>query len=113
MKNKEKIGGMEFNVEKIISLQPDVVLAHASSAHNSEEGLKQLKDAGITVIVVPNATSFNDVYASIELIGKATGKEKEAADVVQQMKQKIDAIAEKAKEVKGRSNRLGGSFSCT
>lgn len=100
VKNKEKIGGMEFNVEKIISLQPDIVLAHASSAHNSEEGLKQLKDAGITVIVVPNATSFNDVYASIELIGKATGKEKEAADVVQQMKQKIDAIAEKAKEVK-------------
>ena len=100
VKNKEKVGGMEFNVEKIISLQPDVVLAHASSAHNAEEGLKQLKDAGITVIVVPNATSFNDVYASIELIGKATGKAKEAADVVQQMKQKIDAIAEKAKEVK-------------
>ena len=25
--NIEKIGGMEFNVEKIISLQPDVVLA--------------------------------------------------------------------------------------
>ena len=25
---KEKIGGMEFNVEKIISLKPDLVLAH-------------------------------------------------------------------------------------
>ena len=30
--NIEKIGGMEFNVEKIISLQPDVVLAQGSMA---------------------------------------------------------------------------------
>ena len=29
---KEKIGGMEFNVEKIISLQPDLVLAHGGTA---------------------------------------------------------------------------------
>ncbi|MGB2873826.1 ABC transporter substrate-binding protein, partial [Psychrobacillus psychrotolerans] len=27
---KEKIGGMEFNVEKILSLDPDIVFAHES-----------------------------------------------------------------------------------
>src|SRR4051794_17253151 len=32
---KEKIGGMEFNVEKIISLQPDLILAQGSIADSS------------------------------------------------------------------------------
>ena len=33
---KEKIGGMEFNVEKIVGLDPDLVLAHESTAKVSK-----------------------------------------------------------------------------
>ncbi|WP_153004535.1 ABC transporter substrate-binding protein, partial [Tepidimonas taiwanensis] len=58
VKNVEKIGGMEFNTEKIISLNPDLVLAHASSMQSAKEGLKQLEDAGITVVTVNDAASF-------------------------------------------------------
>ncbi|MGZ0086181.1 ABC transporter substrate-binding protein [Caldibacillus thermoamylovorans] len=99
VKTKTKIGGMEFNVEKIISLKPDLVLAHASSAHNSRDGLKQLKDAGITVLVVNDAKSFADVYASIELIGKATGTVDKAKQVIEGMKEKLSQIEEKAKQI--------------
>ncbi|OKO92571.1 ABC transporter substrate-binding protein [Geobacillus proteiniphilus] len=99
VKTKTKIGGMEFNVEKIISLKPDLVLAHASSAHNSRDGLKQLKDAGITVLVVNDAKSFDDVYASIELIGKATGTTDKAKQVINDMKEKLAQIQEKAKQI--------------
>ena len=31
---KEKIGGMEFNVEKIVSMNPDIVFAHESMIRN-------------------------------------------------------------------------------
>ncbi|WP_312094938.1 ABC transporter substrate-binding protein [Niallia sp.] len=96
---KEKVGGMEFNVEKIISLNPDVVLAHASSAHNSAEGLQQIRDAGIDVVVVNDASTFEDVYKSMEMIGQATGAEKEADQLVADMKGKLDAIKEKAAAV--------------
>lgn len=99
VKTKTKIGGMEFNVEKIISLKPDLVLAHASSAHNSRDGLEQLKDAGITVLVVNDAKSFDDVYASIELIGKATGASDKAKQVIDEMKEKLAQIQEKAKQI--------------
>ncbi|KJE28088.1 periplasmic binding family protein [Geobacillus kaustophilus] len=99
VKTKTKIGGMEFNVEKIISLKPDLVLAHASSAHNSRDGLQQLKDAGITVLVVNDAKSFDDVYASIELIGKATGAMGKAKQVIHEMKEKLAQIQEKAKQI--------------
>ena len=58
VKNKTKVGGKDINIEKVISLKPDVVLATASDAHNSQEGLKQLEDNGIKVVVVNDATSF-------------------------------------------------------
>ncbi|GAJ41005.1 ABC transporter substrate-binding protein [Saccharococcus caldoxylosilyticus] len=100
VKKKEKIGGMDFNIEKIISLKPDLVLAHASGAHNSKDGLKQLKDAGITVLVVNDAKSFADVYHSIELIGKATGTAGKAQEIINNMKTKLEEIKEKAKQIK-------------
>ncbi|PKG23667.1 ABC transporter substrate-binding protein [Niallia nealsonii] len=95
----EKIGGTEFNVEKIISLKPDLVLAHASSAHNSTEGLQQLRDAGIDVLVVNDATNFAGVYESIDMIGKATGETKEANELVDDMKEKMTDIKDKAAKI--------------
>ncbi|HEY9577731.1 MAG TPA: ABC transporter substrate-binding protein [Pseudobacillus sp.] len=98
--SKEKVGGMEYNVEKIIGLDTDLVLAHGSSAHNSKDGFKQLEEAGIDVLVVNDAQNFNQVYDSIEMIGKATGKSEEAEDVVAEMKEELAEVGEKAKTIK-------------
>jgi iron complex transport system substrate-binding protein len=100
---REKIGGMEFNVEKIISLNPDLVLAHESGAHSSKDGLQQIKDTGIKVLVVNDATSFAQVYHSINMIGSATGKKEEAEKIIEDMKTKIEEIKNKAAEA--RSNK--------
>ncbi|RBP88015.1 iron complex transport system substrate-binding protein [Cytobacillus firmus] len=97
---KEKIGGMEFNVEKIISLNPDLVLAHASSAHNSEAGLQQLRDAGVTVLVVNDAKSFDQVYESIVMVGTAAGEKDKAEQLVSDMKSKLEEIKTKAQGIK-------------
>ncbi|MDQ0881362.1 ABC-type Fe3+-hydroxamate transport system substrate-binding protein [Peribacillus sp. V2I11] len=101
-KEIEKVGGMEMNTELIVSMKPDLVIAHASSAHNSNEGLQQLKDAGIDVLVVNDAQSFDQVYESIEMIGQATGEHDKAKEIVADMKTKLKDIQEKAKSVKGR-----------
>jgi iron complex transport system substrate-binding protein len=95
----EKIGGMEFNVEKIISLKPDLVLAHGSSAHNSEAGLQQLRDAGIAVLVVNDAKSFEEVYDSIKMIGQATGETEEAKTTINDMKKQLEDIQAKAENI--------------
>ncbi|MCS0790587.1 ABC transporter substrate-binding protein [Cytobacillus pseudoceanisediminis] len=97
---KEKIGGMEFNVEKIISLNPDLVLAHASSAHNSEAGLQQLRDAGVTVLVVNDAKSFDQVFESIVMVGTAAGEKDNAEKLVSDMKSKLEEIKTKAQGIK-------------
>jgi iron complex transport system substrate-binding protein len=97
---KEKIGGQQFNTEKIIGLKPDLVLAHASSASIAKDALKQLSDAGIPVLVVANAQNFEQVYKSITMIGKATGTTKKADEVIKGMKDKLAAIKAKAETIK-------------
>ncbi|WP_042463879.1 ABC transporter substrate-binding protein [Neobacillus dielmonensis] len=96
---KEKMGGTEINLEKIIALKPNLVLAHASSAHNSEAGLKQLQDAGIPVLIVNDAQNFDQVYDSILMVGKATGETLKAEELVKGMKEKLAEIKKKASEI--------------
>lgn len=103
---KEKVGGQEINVEKIISLGADLVLAHASWASTAEAGIQQLKDAGITVFVVNDAQNFDQVFDSIEMIGKATGETVKADEIVTGMKDKLEAIKAKAKAIKEKKKVL-------
>lgn len=96
---KEKIGGMEFNVEKIVSMTPDVVFAHESMLGTGEEGLQQLRDAGINVFVVKNAADFEQTYETIKTIGQATGKTEEAAKIIEDMKAKVEEVLAKTAKV--------------
>ncbi|MCC2930704.1 ABC transporter substrate-binding protein [Bacillus sp. LBG-1-113] len=99
VKQVEKVGDMNVNVEKVISLKPDLVLAHESSMSASADAINQLKDAGIPVLTVNDAQSFAEVYKSIEMIGEAAGAEKKAGQLVNSMKSDLHEIKEKAKSV--------------
>lgn len=97
---KEKIGDIEFNTEKIISLGTDLVLAHESTLSSAGEGLQQLKDAGIKVLVVNDAASFEGVYKSIDMIGAASGTKEKAKKLIGDMKAKLKSISDKAASIK-------------
>ena len=89
---KEKIGSQQFDVEKIVAMNPEVVFAHESGLSTGEEGLQQLRDAGIPVFVVKNALDFEETYATISTIGQATGKTVEAEKIVADMKAKVEDV---------------------
>jgi iron complex transport system substrate-binding protein len=93
---KETIGGLELNVEMILSLEPDLVLAHPT---NPPEGIDQITDSGITVLTVNDATNFEQVYESIEMIATATGTEAEGEEIITSMQDDFSAIEEKASEI--------------
>lgn len=95
VQQKEKIGGYEIDVEKIIALNPDLVLAHDL---NVPEGVTQLKDNGVKVIVVKDANNFEEVFQSIELIGTATGVDEAAAQLIENMQAHLEEIADKLSE---------------
>ncbi|WP_342535324.1 ABC transporter substrate-binding protein [Lysinibacillus sp. FSL K6-1151] len=96
---KDKVGGMEYNIEKIIALKPDIVFSHESSMSLSEAVIEQLESAGLKVFVVKNAQDFNETYTTIELLGRATGKLPEAEKIIANMKEKVEDVLTKVKDV--------------
>lgn len=96
VEEKESVGGLELNIEKIISLNPEMVFAHDMLLGSAEEGLEQIRDAGIPVIVVPDAKNFDQTYETIEVFGQVTDKVDEAEKIVEEMKAKVEEIVEKA-----------------
>jgi len=103
---KDTVGDYEINVEKVISLSPDLVLAHASVAESSFDAFEQIKQADINVYFVSDAQTIEETYGSIEEIGKVTGMRDEAEDVIATMQvefAKIRAIAETIPETEKRS----------
>lgn len=100
---KEKIGGFELNIEAIIALDPDFVLGHEMSYGSSEEGYKQIEDAGIPVFIVKNAGDFEETYKTIEEIGELTNKQAEAQKTIDNMKTKVEEVVEKVKDEEERT----------
>ena len=78
------LSGFTPNVEAIATFAPDVVF--------SQSPIEGLEAIGINNVVLPTATSFDDVYSQIEQIGAATGRVGEAAELVLQMQTDIDEI---------------------
>ncbi|MEW8973414.1 MAG: cobalamin-binding protein [Tissierellaceae bacterium] len=91
---KEKIGNYSgINLEKIIELQPDLVLSYGPG---EEENNKRLKEVGIPVLgYLPE--SIDEVIENILIIGRITGTEKKAEELTNDMLKKKDEIVEKVK----------------
>ncbi|KGX90861.1 iron ABC transporter substrate-binding protein [Pontibacillus halophilus JSM 076056 = DSM 19796] len=101
----DHVGGMELNVEKIISLQPDLVLGHEIALQSSTEAYDQIEEAGIPVYVVSEATSFDEVYDTIETIGTLTGESQSATSLIDKMKSDLTEIEEKAASIEEENEK--------
>ena len=85
--------GGETNIEQIIALQPDVLLMNDMA--QSKEQVEQLEKAGITV-AMSNDSDIAEVYTAIEMIGAVTGKNENAAALIDSMKTTFAELAEKS-----------------
>ena len=86
----ESIGTMRTpDIEKIISLEPDLVIA---STHFNEENAKKLQEAGIKTISLYEENQVTGVYTMIETLGIALNKNDQAKESVDQMKKTIDEV---------------------
>ena len=79
------------DVEKIVSLQADLVLA-SGEGFTSPDAITRLRSLGIPVLVV-YAADVPGVLADIELIGTAIGEGPAALDLTAAMRARIDQIA--------------------
>ena len=92
-KEKEKVGAVvEVDVEKIISLKPDVVFA--MSLTNTKD-IKKLKNMGIHVISFDIPKTFERLCEIFLEMGKSIGKEHEARYIINTSKKKVSDIKKK------------------
>ncbi len=90
-KRIESVGGYStVDVEKVVRLRPDLVVA---SYGNGIGVVKALKSFGITVICL-NPKSIEDIIRDIEILGKVCGVEENASKLVEWIKLRIELIRE-------------------
>ena len=89
------VGGYSgFNLEAIVALHPDLVLAQGGG-FNSPELVASLENLGLTVYVLPNPATLEDMYTNLETVSKLTGHESETAALVESFKVRVAAVDEK------------------
>jgi iron complex transport system substrate-binding protein len=100
-KDVADIGGgfTTLNAEVILATKPDLVLA---SPLTPPEQIADLAKAGLTVYVLPNPRTYDDLYANLETAGKLTGHEQEAAHLVASLKVRVEAVTSKTAGVTTR-----------
>ncbi len=92
-KEKAKVGGFsEVDMEKVISLSPDLIVA--ADLHK-DSVVPELERRGMEVLTLAPKT-LEEVLDGIKLLGQRTGKGKEANELVNDMETRIDAVKEKA-----------------
>jgi len=87
------------DVEKIIALEPDLVIAESQGLQG--EVVNTLERNGITVIGL-DPKNVSQILQNIILVGKATGKEIEAENLANELNQRIDEITNKIKNIAHR-----------
>jgi iron complex transport system substrate-binding protein len=101
-KNKTKIGGYStVNVEKVISLNPDLVVA---SYGNGKETVEFLRN--YVPVIALNPQNLSDVMKDIELLGRATGQEENATKIIEMMREKIKEIKKRHKPNESRELKV-------
>ena len=95
----EVIGGSfgEYNVEAIVALEPDLVLA---AEINPPELVQQLEELGLTVYYLSNPTTLEGMYTNLETVAALSGHD--ASELVDSLKARVAVVDEKIMPLSSR-----------
>ncbi len=93
--DKGIVGGFDSpSIEKVVELEPDLVLA--STIHNEE--VPRLEEMGIPVLVI-ESSRVEELFESMALVAEITGFEEAGEELINSMKERIDAVQEKVGDI--------------
>ncbi|AEG13761.1 ABC-type transporter, periplasmic subunit [Desulfofundulus kuznetsovii DSM 6115] len=82
-----------FSVEKVLSLQPDLVILPLYAYLQAKEVVKKLEDVGIPTIVIDyHSETLENHTKSILLLGRLLGKEKRAQEIVDFYQEQVNKV---------------------
>ncbi|MGM0601822.1 MAG: ABC transporter substrate-binding protein [Bacillota bacterium] len=86
---KEKIGSVtEVNIEKIVTLEPDLIIADSI---NKSETLKRLNDLGMKAVGF-NPLDIKETIEMIKIVGRLTGSAEKADEIAEKMDSRLERI---------------------
>ncbi len=89
-RSKEKVGSVvQINIEKIISLRPDLILA---TRFTQQDQVKQLKSLGLQVVKFKQSASFRDSLSQFIQLGKMLGLEDTAKQITHQANSEVETV---------------------
>ena len=90
-RERARVGGFTtFRTDKILALEPDLVLAFSDL---QREIVGELIGAGVTVLCT-NQRSFEEVLSAVLLIGGALGREEAARELIADMRDEVKQVRE-------------------
>jgi len=91
VKDLPSVGGGfgDYNLEAIVNLEPDLVLA---AEINTPEQVQALADLGLNVFWLANPTSMDEMYANLLTVGQLTGHEAEAAELAASLEERVAEV---------------------
>lgn len=90
---KTRIGDMNTSVEKVVSLEPDLIIAHATL---NDSVIRQFEGLG-KIVVALDPKTIAQVRHDIRLVGLACGRQKEAEGLCRTIQESIDKTSDAAK----------------
>lgn len=79
----------DYNLEAIVDLEPDLVLA---AEINTPEQVKAMEDLGLTVFLLPNPISLEEMYGNLLTVAKLTGHESETEELVEELRDRVSQV---------------------
>lgn len=91
VRDKARVGGFTtFRVDRILALEPDLVLAFSDL---QKDVVRDLIEAGVSVLCT-NQRSFEEVLRTILMVGGALGCEARARELVADMREEVRQVRE-------------------
>ncbi len=91
---KEKVGtAIAVNIEKVISLKPDLILATPLTRPDEK---KKLENLGVNIVSFTYPRNFGEICTQFLKLGQLLGKEELSRDIVQQTEKEVEEIRTKS-----------------
>jgi iron complex transport system substrate-binding protein len=93
-----KIGGGfgDYNLEEIVNLQPDLVLA---AEINTPEQVAALEDLNLTVYYLSNPRTLDEMYENLLTVAKLTGHSEDTEELVKNLHDRVVQVLTQIEQV--------------
>ncbi|MEO0230247.1 MAG: ABC transporter substrate-binding protein [candidate division WOR-3 bacterium] len=91
------------NIEKIVSLKPDLVIGANVSFHH--QIIPPLQKAGIPVILL-SINNYEDVLSKLRFFGKITGNQEKAETIIKGIEKRVKAVKDKVRNVSQKQPKV-------